>query len=791
MIWKSFQSTGVECQLLEQIEGNPGGKSMKFLQSEKLPAEEHAAFEKDLEGNQKQVDRAFAKLLVIQWILGILCSCLISPLAWEGTSSSLHLHVAAAVILGGLIVFPPIFLARKLPGALITRMFIACGQVLFSGLLIHLMAGRIEAHFHIFVSMALLAAYKDYRVFIPATLIVAADHLVRGFLWPQSVFGVLTVIPWRAFEHALWVLFEVAGLTYLINKSLGQMKKVASLQGELERKSRQLEVEVMQRTAELGESHDFQESILNSIDFPVSVIDSAGRIEFGNKEFWNLSRKIASEDSYIQIGSSYEELWEQDDPGKLKKSLQRIATGEARHYTGEHELADASEKTHFDISAKPILFGGQRCVAIIHVDLTEKLGRQQEIAATRAAWMTSPLQLALIDVESKELVAVNETLLDGLGQSREHLLGSKLVDFVVEEYSAALSSLLEEVSNAKTDADAEENDELRALDCRLSRSDHSLLPTRLSFKRLTLGKANVIAVYGTDMTATENLAQSLADKRSQIVIGELASGLYENNQVDVELLGENLEEIKESANQLADFSQKLSEAQAKQGQEPVDLEQLKEEFKLDRTVGKISSNATESAASLGRLVRSYEAVGSLGKQGFSAPEMVDLLAIIDDAKAATQARWSIANFEITDDSSETIEIEGQGSELRFAVVQLILNACDGILKRAELLEPEYRGEIRLDVQSTDEFALISIEDNGAKLENEDENSTFAERPRLRDCREAILAFNGDFKFENCGEAGVVIKARLPKRPGGDGQNEQTATPLLFPAVAPIPSFQNV
>ena len=43
---------------------------------------------------------------------------------------------------------------------------------------------------------------------------IAADHLLRGFFWPQSVFGVAIAAPWRVMEHAGWVLFEDAFLIW-------------------------------------------------------------------------------------------------------------------------------------------------------------------------------------------------------------------------------------------------------------------------------------------------------------------------------------------------------------------------------------------------------------------------------------------------------------------------------------------------------------------------------------------------------------------------------------------------
>ena len=63
-------------------------------------------------------------------------------------------------------------------------------QMLMGALLIHLTGGRIETHFHVFGSLAFLAFYRDWRVLVPATVVVALDHLLRGIFWPQSVYGV-------------------------------------------------------------------------------------------------------------------------------------------------------------------------------------------------------------------------------------------------------------------------------------------------------------------------------------------------------------------------------------------------------------------------------------------------------------------------------------------------------------------------------------------------------------------------------------------------------------------------
>ena len=64
----------------------------------------------------KRTDRLFAGLMALQWIGGILFALWVSPLAWSGSTSSTHLHVWAAVVLGGLISLFPALLGAAAAG---------------------------------------------------------------------------------------------------------------------------------------------------------------------------------------------------------------------------------------------------------------------------------------------------------------------------------------------------------------------------------------------------------------------------------------------------------------------------------------------------------------------------------------------------------------------------------------------------------------------------------------------------------------------------------------------------
>jgi signal transduction histidine kinase len=198
-----------------------------------------------------QTDRLFAWLMPIQWLGAVAFALWVSPYAWSGADQSVNPHVWAALGLGGAVTVWPVLCALYFPGRQFTRHVIAAGQMLMSALLIHLAGGRLETHFHIFGSLAFLAFYRDRKVLITATAVIALDHFLRGVYFPLSVFGTLTASPYRWLEHAAWVVFEDIFLMISIGQSLRQMAGVAERQASLEAVNIRIEQTVAERTAEL------------------------------------------------------------------------------------------------------------------------------------------------------------------------------------------------------------------------------------------------------------------------------------------------------------------------------------------------------------------------------------------------------------------------------------------------------------------------------------------------------------------------------------------------------------
>jgi len=198
---------------------------------------------------QYRTHRMFAVILILQWLGGIGEAFWLSPLPWLGASSRIHLHVW--LFLGGAITVVPIILSILRPAASVTRHVVCISQALWSALLIHLLGGRMETHFHVFGSLALIACYRDWRVLASASAVVVIDHLARGIYFPMSVYGTQTAASWRTLEHAAWVVFTNIFLLISLKQQHEHMQALAIRHAELEKSYQDVEETVEDRTRQL------------------------------------------------------------------------------------------------------------------------------------------------------------------------------------------------------------------------------------------------------------------------------------------------------------------------------------------------------------------------------------------------------------------------------------------------------------------------------------------------------------------------------------------------------------
>jgi len=122
----------------------------------------------------------------------------------------------------------PTLLYFKLGGSLVSRLVNATSFMVFCALHIHQAHGMIEIHFGIFVLLAFLLFYRDWKPIVTAAAVIAAHHLSFNFMQAggvgvylfESNTGIGLVL-----IHAAYVIFETAILVYmsvLFNKEVLQ-----------------------------------------------------------------------------------------------------------------------------------------------------------------------------------------------------------------------------------------------------------------------------------------------------------------------------------------------------------------------------------------------------------------------------------------------------------------------------------------------------------------------------------------------------------------------------------------
>jgi two-component system sensor histidine kinase/response regulator len=325
----------------------------------------------------RRTDRLFAGLMAFQWIMGIVFALWVSPLAWDGPISRTHLHVWAAVIVGGIISLFPALLGLFRPGQPSTRYVIAVAQMLMGALLIHLTGGRIETHFHVFGSLAFLAFYRDWRVLIPATVVVALDHFLRGIFWPQSVYGVVVASQWRWLEHAAWVLFEDVFLLVACWRSITEMKQTADRTAALEREVRtRQEAENDARNARAR-----NDAILDVALDCVILIDESGRIAQFNPAAEVTFGYSAAE----AVGTELvETIFPADRREPLREALANYLTsGDTEILNRRLELTAIRRggvAFPVEIAIAPISTDGSKMFAAYVRDITERKRIERELA---------------------------------------------------------------------------------------------------------------------------------------------------------------------------------------------------------------------------------------------------------------------------------------------------------------------------------------------------------------------------------------------------------------------------
>ncbi|MEK7317214.1 MAG: ATP-binding protein, partial [Candidatus Eisenbacteria bacterium] len=157
-------------------------------------------------------------------------------------------------------------------------------------------------------------------------VVAASDHLVRGLVWPESVYGITNPEWWRFLEHAFWVLFEDIVLVMGVLDNLREMRTISSREAEMEQLHSRVESAVVERTRELEASREQYRGLLETTrTIPWQMDPQTWRFTYIGPQAASVLG--CPTESWAAPGFFEERLHEDDREGTLERYRQVLAEG--------------------------------------------------------------------------------------------------------------------------------------------------------------------------------------------------------------------------------------------------------------------------------------------------------------------------------------------------------------------------------------------------------------------------------------------------------------------------------
>lgn len=684
----------------------------------------------------QQTDRIFAILMPLQWLAGIAAAYFVSPFTWAGVESRVHIHVWAALLLGGLITLLPMVLVITRPGALITRNIVAISQMLMTGLLIHLSGGRIETHFHVFGSLAFLAFYRDWRVLIPATLVTALDHLLRGWFYPMSMYGILTGGEWRWVEHAGWVIFIDMFLIASCRYSAKEMWNIAY------------------RTAHLDASEERYRAVVEQTQEGIFLLDHENlRIIESNEAFSRLlgCANVEEAKSLTVFDFSTAERSEFERLLHPELASPKTISGETVFRRRDDSLLSV------EVHVSPISYAGKVVFCVNAKDITERKIAEDELkkAHNELEQRVSDRTAELVQTNEAMLAEVNErkraerelseaqsflhSVVNGVPnpifvkteQGKFHLVNTAFAQF----YGIPAQEL---VGKGDTDFQKAEEAEIFIEDDKevletlkekmIMEEKHTDFRGKVRWfqtvKRPLVFGANqprFLLGISTDLTERKALESQLRQAQKLESIGQLAAGIAHEINTPTQFVGDNTRFVQDSFGDLETVLSKFGHLleSARTGITPPELiAEVEKEIQLadvEYLLEEIPHALQQSLEGINRIAKIVQSMKDFAHPGSHEKKAADLNKAIESTITVARNEWKyVAEMETRFD--ETLPpVPCLLGEFNQVVLNMIINASHAIADAvsARIID---KGKITVTTHNLDhQWAEIRISDTGTGI----------------------------------------------------------------------------
>ena len=460
---------------------------------------------------------------------------------------------------------------------------------------------------------------------------------------------------------------------------------------------------VARKTEELKNSQRFLETVIDTLDSGLCILDAKGTILKVNRSWEQSSGDHLGPEPWVGCDylSHCRELSSSDNgfPPSVFPSLEAILKGESSHYQSVYSEECGGRLRWYQMRAIRLLDVRLGRVLILHSDISELIEAQKELEARgvelkdREAYFRTITEgandpIVMVD-EQGEISLFNYAAEQAFEYRAEEALGRSIQDLVPSLHPGQLEN------------GRESSSVIGIKKCGVA------FPLRLSLSSLKLSTGNThFSCIFHDLTEIQKMEQDLAQARKLESIGQLAAGISHEINTPLQYLADNFSFVEETCGKLLDVLTQFRDSPKAGPEFKAALEQLE----FDYLKEELPDAITQSMQGLERITNIVAAMRDFSHTS-SQKTLADLNSGIESTITVTRNEWKyVADLETEFDPDLGL-VPCFLSDIKQVVLNLIVNASHAIAEKKRQ-RPGFQGRIVVKTQRQEGMVKVTVTDNG-------------------------------------------------------------------------------